>query len=130
MYPSSEVASMEGRLDGGGARHKLRADELGGRLTSSGAPTARSGTQRSRLRAAQARDIHRVAEAPPAQNGLHQPLSGQARAKLGRVQTLRVCRAPGLMLPSAFSKRARVDRIEADLVDQLRHDLLRLLVIR
>src|SRR5262245_35819773 len=33
------------------------------------------------------------------------------------------------MLPAAFGERSGVDRVEADLVDELRHRLLRLLVI-
>jgi hypothetical protein len=34
------------------------------------------------------------------------------------------------VLASAFGERAGIDRIEADLVDQLRHRSLRLLVVR
>ena len=54
---------------------------------------------------------------------------GKVSAQLRGREALRIRGRSHLVLTPALSERAGVDRIEADLVDQPRHRLLRLLVI-
>src|SRR5215207_211656 len=54
---------------------------------------------------------------------------GKVGAQLFGVQAFGIRRASRLMLAATLCKRAGVDRVETDLVDQLRHRSLRLLVV-
>src|SRR5262249_50226325 len=53
----------------------------------------------------------------------------EAGPQLRAGQSLGVGRCAGLVLGSYFRMRAGVDRVEADLVDQLRHGALRVFVV-